>query len=840
MLKRLLIPLLAALLIMAIVLPGCEGEGETYALTIGVDPSGAGTATFTGTSPFAAGASIPVQATANSGFEFAGWIATAGYFDDPLATSTNFNMPAAAATITANFGTDVFPTGAMIGELVFSEEKSPTATVTKIAAGQVDLYLQPGIVSAEVFEAITLAGLPYDMSYGSYRDIRYNPIGPLFPGTGELNPFSVIEIREAMNWLIDRSYVVGEILGGLGAEIFALPAKQFPESAERYATIVQAIEDYYALKTPAEVLTIITPYMTALNCTLVSDVWQYDGSPVELLMIIRTDLDPFPEAGDYVADRLEDVGFTVTRLYKTGGEAAPMWIYGDPADGEWHVYDGGWGIPGIPRDQASQFAGMTCANWYPLPLYYGYEAQALTWDDGWPTPYDPAYDGAGGYYQLCQDLFNRDFASLTQREAMFEQAMWGMAKFGAANLLCDMAGATPYGFNVDLIVNLSYGPGEGWTRALHFFGAEGPLWRDQMTIEMESLMVQPWNPVDGSNWVYDLTIIRDAVSESALLQDPTSGLYYPNRIESGELTIANNLPVLFAEDPPPDWLDLTVLGEGEYITVPDDAWSAWNATTQSWMTCAERFPNPAERIANRKCVFIYPSDIFSFPMHDGSTLSLADILCEMILPLDIAQADSPIYESAREAQFDAFMAVWKGYRITSVDPLTIEVYGDNWYLDPEWNMSTDATFPLWKQGGSNPWHMISIGYLAARDNLAKFGSGAAESEELPWMDYTKGDAMSILEGKLTDVQTGAHADEGFVPFETAIQDAYTAFGLGSVATEASARYTNLQSWYDTHAHFWVDMGLYYVDEVFPVEKVVVLKRFEDHPDPYDRWLWLLD
>jgi hypothetical protein len=136
MLKRLLIPLLAVLVIMAMVLPGCEGEGETYALTIGVDPSGAGTATFTGTSPFAAGATIPVEATANTGYQFSGWTATAGYFDDPLAASTNFNMPAAAATITASFGTDVFPTGAMIGELVFSEEKSPTATVTKIAAGR--------------------------------------------------------------------------------------------------------------------------------------------------------------------------------------------------------------------------------------------------------------------------------------------------------------------------------------------------------------------------------------------------------------------------------------------------------------------------------------------------------------------------------------------------------------------------------------------------------------------------------------------------------------------------------------------------------------------------------
>ena len=828
--KKIIFLIIASLLVIGLVLPGCEGEGETYGLTIGVDPSGSGTATFTGTPPFASGESIPVQATANEGWLFAGWEATAGYFDDPLATSTDYNMGAATAVITANFGTEVFPTGAMIGELVFSEEKSPTATVVKIAAGQVDLYSQPGIVSADVFEAITLAGLPYETSFGSYRDIRYNPSGPIF-GADELNPFAVMEIREAMNWLIDRSYVVGEILGGLGAGITAFPAKLFPESAERYPDVVLAIEDYYALKTPAEVKTIITANMEALNCTLGGDgIWEWDGSDVELKMLIRTDLDPFPDAGDYVAGLLEDIGFVVNRLYKTSTEASPIWIFGDPADGEWHVYTGGWGIPTIPRDQASTPAGMTTASWYPFPLFEAYEAQAITWDDGFGGPHT--------YYEAVIKLFNRDFLSMDERGDLFEQAMWGMAKFGAANFLCDMAGATPYGFNVELIVNLSYGPGEGWTQALHFKGAGGPVWRDQMLIEQESVFVDPWNPVDGSNWVYDLGIVRYGLRESALIQDPLSGLYHANRIESADVTIANALPVEFAGTPP-GWCSLTVLGEGEFITIPDDTWSAWNATTQSWETAVDRFPNPANRIANRKCVFVYPSDIFDFPMHDGSTLSLADFLAEMILPLDIAQAASPIYESGRVAAFDAFMSQWKGYRITSVSPLTIEVYGHDWYLDPEWNLSADATFPLWKQGGSNPWHMIAIGYLAARDNLAKFGNGAAEAEELPWMDYTKGDAMSILEGKLTDVQTGAHGDEDFVMFETAIQAVYDTFTLGSVATEASARYANLQAWYDDLGHFWVDCGLYYLDSVYPVERVVVMKRFEDHPDASDRWLGLL-
>jgi peptide/nickel transport system substrate-binding protein len=274
----------------------------------------------------------------------------------------------------------------MIGELVFSEEKSPTATVTKIAAGQVDLYLQPGIVSGEVFDAIVDAGLPYDMSYGSFRDVRYNPVGPLFGPANELNPFSVPEIREAMHWLYDREWIIGEYLGGLGEAIWGIGGSQFLESSVRYPDTIQAIADYYAPKDPAEVLTIITPHMEALGCTLVGDKWQYGGEDVELKMLIRSDLSPYPAAGDYVSDQLEAIGFTTVRDYKTSGEAVWIWLFGDPADGEWHVYTGGWGIPTIPRDQAETPGGQTTASWYSVPLYIAYEEQCKTWDDGWGGP----------------------------------------------------------------------------------------------------------------------------------------------------------------------------------------------------------------------------------------------------------------------------------------------------------------------------------------------------------------------------------------------------------------------------------------------------------------------
>ena len=76
-----------------------------YQLTTQASPSADGTVTPASGSFFASGATIPVTATANSGFTFNNWSSTGGTFDSTTAASTNFHMPAAPATVTGNFTT---------------------------------------------------------------------------------------------------------------------------------------------------------------------------------------------------------------------------------------------------------------------------------------------------------------------------------------------------------------------------------------------------------------------------------------------------------------------------------------------------------------------------------------------------------------------------------------------------------------------------------------------------------------------------------------------------------------------------------------------------------------
>ena len=103
MIRRLLLPLVAVITILAMLMPGCTPT--EYALTMAANPTAGGTATdVTGASPYAAGTEVDIQATANAGYVFTGWTTDAGgIFDDAGAATTKFSMPSNAVTVTAHF-----------------------------------------------------------------------------------------------------------------------------------------------------------------------------------------------------------------------------------------------------------------------------------------------------------------------------------------------------------------------------------------------------------------------------------------------------------------------------------------------------------------------------------------------------------------------------------------------------------------------------------------------------------------------------------------------------------------------------------------------------------------
>ncbi len=679
----------------------------------------------------------------------------------------------------------VSPPPGLITEVVFVQEPDQAKVLDMLQAGQLDLYAF-GIRDAELARKVkTSPALGYETSYGGSAELTLNPVGPTFK-TGALNPFSVPAIREALNWLVDRSYIAQEIYGGLAVPRYLPINTAFPDYA-RLAHVAKALEAYYAYN-PEKAKTVITEEMQKLGAEWRDNRWYYNNEPVKLIFLIRTE-DKRREVGDYVATLLEDLGFTVDRQYKTAQEASPIWIGSDPADGKWHLYTGGWVSIVVNRDLAGNFNFYYTPRGRPDPLWQAYKP-------------DPEFD------EVSDRLGRRDYKDIQERQELMEKALRLAMKDSARIWLVDQIDIWARRAEVRLASDLAGGMSGSalWPLTLRVEGRQA----ERLVWGVPSLMTEPWNPVAGTNWIFDTMIIR-ATLDGATLPDPYTGLYWPQRVKFVDVYVQEGIPVSRTLD----WLKLEFLPE---ITVPQDAWADWDPVNQRFITVGEKYPDGVT--AKTKTVVYYDENLFQMKWHDGSRVSLADGVLSFILTFERAKPESPIYDEAAVSAFESFMRHFRGLKIIQKDPLIVEVYSDLFYPDAEWIASSRADYLF----TSTPLQGFAIGILAEQNKELAFSAAKSDKLKVERANYIAGPALAILEKYRAQA-----LEQSFIPYENVLREFIT-------PEEAKERYRLLGEWYTAHKHFWVGNGPFYLDSVYPVEKNIVIKRFADFPDPPDKWL----
>ena len=343
-----------------------------------------------------------------------------------------------------------------------------------------------------------------------------------------------------------------------------------------------------------------------------------------------------------------------------------------------------------------------------------------------------------------------------------------------------------------------------------------------MRVGTNDLFTQPWNTIGGSNWVWDSNVMRattmgagNVVGSGGLMGDPYTGLAWPQRIESAELTYQTGLPITQSLD----WLTVNT---ADQIDVPADAWVDWDASTQTFITAADKFPEGTT--AKVKSVVTFPSDLYeTITWHDGSHLSAADFVMATIIFFDRGKPESPIYDEAAVPGLEAFLPSFKGIRIVSTEPLVIESYSDAYNADAELNILPN--WPLSPTGlsGENSWQILAVSNLAEAAGELAYTSDKADVAEIEQMSWVGGPSLEILKKYMDQAQS-----ENLIPYEPTMSQYLT-------TDEATERYANMAKWYEEHGHFWVGMGPYYLDQVFTTEKSLVLKNNPNFPDPADLW-----
>ena len=443
-------------------------------------------------------------------------------------------------------------TGAWVDEVVVSTFDQEQA-IARLQAGDVDIYADT-LVDPDTYktvkddpnlEAATAVT-------GKSVDIHVNPT----EFKEGFNPFTDQKIREALHWLLDREYAAKEIHGGLAYPKYTALSVNLPEYVNIIDTM-KAIEAKYHYN-PEKGKQVIAERMEALGAEMKDGKWYKDGEPVTIHFIIRTDLWKNKEIGDMFSDALETAGFTVDRMYKTRDEASPIVFGSDPTEGVWNLYIGGWGAEGLARDESWVWGFFYTKLGLGVPLWQAYE-----------VPEEP--------FGWAEALWNGDFQTVEERTDLMRKAAEFFTAWNTHMFVVELPGFQPYRKGIQVAYDLAAGIGSSdlWPYTIRWADKVGGT----VNFGQKSIFVDPWNPVDGSNWAYDMAV-QAATNDKGAFVDPYTGLARPERIEKAEVVVKSGTPVTKTYD----WVDLQT---ADKIEVPGDAWVDWDAKNQKWITADE-------------------------------------------------------------------------------------------------------------------------------------------------------------------------------------------------------------------------------------------------------------
>jgi peptide/nickel transport system substrate-binding protein len=672
--------------------------------------------------------------------------------------------------------------GALVDRVVFTTQGNAGKGVGQIEAGRLDILAQ-GITKPVIERQIRRAkGVEAALSYGTSADLTLNTAGPEL-ANGDLNPFGVRAIREALNWLIDRRHIADAIYGGLAQPRYLPLSTAFPDYA-RFAAKARSLELAYGYQ-PQRAEKIISREMEALGAKRENGVWHHDGEPIELKFLIRSE-DTRKQVGDYIANRLAAVGFQVRRMYRTSDQASPLWQGSPPKAGKWHLYTGGWISPSISRDEAGNFAFYYTPKGLSLPLWQ-------------------AYDPSDELANVAEELQRREYRTIAERGELMRRGL-ELAMHGSQRIwLVDQLNLWPRASDISLATDLAGGI------------AGSALWpytirrKDQLggeiVIGTPKLLINPWNPIDGGNWIYD-TMIQTATFDRAVLPDPYTGLYHPQSVASARVTVTDGSPVQKTLE----WL---TLDKQETIRVPEDAWLSWDAESGDFVTVGEQHPEGLT--ARTRTRIRFEDGYLDRTWHDGAAMSVADVVLPWVLRFARAAENSPLFDSSHVPGHKTYVKHFRGWRIVGRDPLVVEVYSDQIFPDAE-------TIAAQRMPSLLPWHVIGLGVRAEAEGELAFSQDKADRKGVPWLSQIAGPSLSILDRHRAEAR-----NSGYIPFDST---------LGRfVSDEAVApRYAALADWRDRQGHYWIGDGPFEIESVHPVAGTLTLARNESFDDPSDKWL----
>lgn len=568
--------------------------------------------------------------------------------------------------------------------------------LTELSAGKMDIYIT-GLKIAASKQLPQNAGVKGFQAPASSISLILNPAPER---DGKLNPFSIKEVRQAVNYLVNRQFITQDIYGGL-----AVPMQvQVSRLDYDYLTVAPVLASSDVSYNSDLARRKIAEAMSAVGAELVDGKWHYEGRPVRIKFLIRVE-DERRDVGDTIRQALENAGFQVDAVYKSFAAAILSVYTSDPQAFEWHLYTEGWGKGGTEKYDFATINQMSAPWMGNLPGwlivgYWQYENEELD--------------------ALGKKLFTGDFSSISERDEIYKEMTrisldesvrrWVATVFNTFPAKADISGVTH---------DITSGPKSLLTmREAHIPGKD--------TLRVGNLWVwterSVWNPVGGFGDVYSLDIWKN-ITDPALVSHPFRGVPIPYRAT----------------------YEVQTAGPDGIMSVPESA-VVWDHVQDRWIKV------DAGTHARSKVVFDY-SKYFQSTWHHGIPIGMQDVVYQLASLFDRTyDAEKSRIEFVGAVTQRPLLDQFRGFEV--LDSNHIAVYLDFWHFEEAYIASYASLTSL-----PVPWEL-----QAAMDNLvfekrqAAYGQAAAARYNVPWLSLIMKRDASLVARVLREFER-----EGFVP-----------------------------------------------------------------------------
>jgi len=535
----------------------------------------------------------------------------------------------------------------------------------------------------------------YEKNAGSFAFLL-NPAPSKNPNI--LNPFQFKEIRFAVNYLINREFVVDEILNGYGS----VQIDPFGISSPEYEGLIPVIESYNFKYNPSLAKGIIEKSLISHGATKLDGKWTYNGSPISIKLMIRSDDLPRKSMGEMLANELEKIGFTVQRDYGDLNKANLV-VYGkDPQELSWQVYTEGFG----GTSQFVRYNPSTAAQMY--------------------SPYFGSMPGRGNpsfwNYQnstldkITQSIEFSNFTSEEERNELLRQALTlgiqeSVRLFVAQNI-------DPYAASSSIkgLIN-DFGAGISTSKSL--INARSIKNTSSINVGVKEVYQGAWNNVGGCNDIY-CTNILSLVSDSPTSRNPYTGEVIPLRNE---------------------WTNITTMGPEKRLAVDNDA-VTWNPSDQKWEDVGKNTSKSKVTLH-----LVYSN------WQNGQAMNKADLIYQLYFPYEWSSKINSTDQTYDPEYAQPAQVALKYLRGTKfLNNSTLVSFVDYWHFDKK-EIADFAS--VW---ATSPWEVNAAIERLVKNGVFAYSRTEATVKNIEWLSLIIPSHAQAIKQELEKMKA-----EGFVP-----------------------------------------------------------------------------